>query len=200
MVEPGATESTTPRRKSISPRRRYEILRRDDHTCRYCGGRAPDVALTVDHVIPVALGGTDDPTNLVAACKDCNTGKASTAPDAPTVAQVAEEQFRWAREMEAVARAAAEQAQAEHEYIAALDDAWAQWGYGPNRTPVPRPKDWENSARHWKAAGLPIELLLDAVRIAMNADHVTPDNTWRYFCGVAWTKVRALQDEARGRL
>lgn len=33
----------------VSKRLRYEVLRRDSHTCRYCGGAAPDVKLTVDH-------------------------------------------------------------------------------------------------------------------------------------------------------
>ncbi len=187
-------------RKAISPRLRLEILRRDNNTCRYCGGQPPEVKLTVDHLVPVALGGGDDPGNLVAACKDCNVGKASSSPDAATVAQVTEEQLRWAAEMEAVAKAAAEQAQAEFEYAEKLDNAWRAWGSGPEHTLVPRPTDWENSTRHWKAAGLPVELLVDSVRIAMTADHVTPGNTWRYFCGVAWTKVRALQDQARGRL
>lgn len=53
---------------AVSKRTRYEVLRRDNHTCRYCGGSAPDVRLTVDHVLPVTLGGSDDPSNLVAAC------------------------------------------------------------------------------------------------------------------------------------
>lgn len=62
---------------TVSKRLRFEILRRDNHACRYCGGVAPDATITVDHVVPVALGGSDDPSNLVAACKDCNAGKSS---------------------------------------------------------------------------------------------------------------------------
>jgi 5-methylcytosine-specific restriction endonuclease McrA len=38
---------------AVSKRTRYEVLRRDNHACRYCGGIAPDVILTVDHVTPV---------------------------------------------------------------------------------------------------------------------------------------------------
>lgn len=34
-------------RKPISKRLRYEILRRDDHQCRYCGATAPHTPLTV---------------------------------------------------------------------------------------------------------------------------------------------------------
>lgn len=63
---------------AVSKRLRYEVLRRDSHTCRYCGASAPDVLLRVDHVTPVALGGTDTPENLVTACDPCNSGKSST--------------------------------------------------------------------------------------------------------------------------
>jgi hypothetical protein len=63
---------------AVSKRLRYEILRRDSYTCRYCGASAPDVPLRVDHVTPVALGGADHPSNLVTSCEDCNSGKSST--------------------------------------------------------------------------------------------------------------------------
>ncbi len=65
---------------AVSKRLRYEILRRDNHTCRYCGAAAPDVPLRVDHVTPVALGGSDKPENLVTSCEPCNSGKSSTIP------------------------------------------------------------------------------------------------------------------------
>lgn len=50
---------------------RAYILKRDQHTCAYCGEDANEV----DHVIPVAHGGTDDEWNLVAACRRCNLKK-----------------------------------------------------------------------------------------------------------------------------
>lgn len=76
---------------AVSRRLRFEILRRDGHTCRYCGAKAPEAALTVDHVIPVALGGGDEPNNLVAACSDCNSGKSSVPADAAVVEDVDED-------------------------------------------------------------------------------------------------------------
>lgn len=84
---------------AIGRRLRFEILRRDGHTCRYCGAKAPDVALEVDHVIPTALGGSDEPNNLVAACQDCNQGKASIQPDSPIIEDVAEDALRWSKAM-----------------------------------------------------------------------------------------------------
>ena len=38
--------------------------------------RPPQVELEIDHVIPVARGGSDDDDNLTATCSDCNLGKA----------------------------------------------------------------------------------------------------------------------------
>lgn len=70
---------------AVSKRTRFEVLRRDNYTCRYC--RSTDNALTVDHVTPLTLGGTDELTNLVAACRDCNSGKSSTVLEAEKVAE-----------------------------------------------------------------------------------------------------------------
>lgn len=68
------TYGRRPRRTGI--RLRFAILARDAFTCRYCGRKAPDVELRVDHITPVAEGGSDEPENLCAACSDCNAGKA----------------------------------------------------------------------------------------------------------------------------
>jgi len=49
-----------------------EILAAHGHACAYCGkpGR-----MTRDHVVPIARGGRDEYTNVVPACKTCNTRK-----------------------------------------------------------------------------------------------------------------------------
>jgi hypothetical protein len=63
------------KRKSISKRTRFDVFKRDKFTCQYCGAKAPDVVLQVDHVHPVAEGGTDDILNLITSCAGCNGGK-----------------------------------------------------------------------------------------------------------------------------
>ena len=60
-------------RKAIPRELREYILHRDDRECKYCGAGPHD--LVCDHVIPVSRGGTNDPLNLVAACKPCNARK-----------------------------------------------------------------------------------------------------------------------------
>ncbi len=56
---------------------RYAVLKRDKFTCQYCGQKAPDVKLEVDHVVPVEDGGEDIMENLKTSCWACNKGKAS---------------------------------------------------------------------------------------------------------------------------
>jgi 5-methylcytosine-specific restriction endonuclease McrA len=53
----------------ISTARILRILDRDYWHCAYCGGRATEV----DHVIPFTYCRDDSDTNLVAACKLCNS-------------------------------------------------------------------------------------------------------------------------------
>lgn len=63
-------------RRQIGLKRRFEILRRDDFRCRTCGASADDgTTLHVDHIHPVAKGGSNDPDNLWTLCQECNLGK-----------------------------------------------------------------------------------------------------------------------------
>ena len=61
----------------VSPRLRFEIFKRDEFTCRSCGHKSPEVVLEVDHIVPVAEGGTDNPINLATSCWECNRGKSA---------------------------------------------------------------------------------------------------------------------------
>jgi hypothetical protein len=75
----------SPDRRGVDLKCRFEVLKRDDFTCRYCGRRAPAVEIEVDHVVPRSMGGTDDLTNLVAACFECNSGKSNRPLRVPGV-------------------------------------------------------------------------------------------------------------------
>jgi len=61
--------------RGISESLRFEVFQRDNHTCQYCGRKAPEVKLEVDHLLPVSKGGTDEFDNLVTSCRECNSGK-----------------------------------------------------------------------------------------------------------------------------
>lgn len=65
----------------ISAKKRFEILKRDWFRCQYCGRNWKDVTLEVDHVLPKSRGGTDDSSNLITCCRECNMGKWKTRLD-----------------------------------------------------------------------------------------------------------------------
>ena len=68
------------KRKSLPPKLRFQVLRRDNFTCTYCGKSADDGAtLHIDHKISIKDGGSDDPKNLVTSCADCNVGKGANS-------------------------------------------------------------------------------------------------------------------------
>ena len=61
---------------------RFEILKRDNFTCQYCGKSQKDGAtLHVDHIKPFSKGGRTIPENLVTACFECNIGKSDNPLD-----------------------------------------------------------------------------------------------------------------------
>lgn len=179
----------------ITKRVRFEVLRRDGHTCRYCGRRAPDVELAVDHVVPEALGGGSDPSNLTAACVECNQGKASISPDSPIVADVDEDALRWKHAIERAAEIIAADLAEERAMLARFDAAWHAWTYNDGADYVPRPANWEQSVLAFRNAGLPEIQIVELVKVAMESK-ATPANTWRYYCGCVWNAVRRLQDTA----
>lgn len=178
---------------AVSKRLRFEILKRDEHKCKYCGRMAPEVVLQVDHVVPVTLGGSDDPSNLVAACRDCNSGKSSIPADAPLVAEVADKALAWAEAMRIVAEeraAVRDQSQKHYAKFRKEWNAWKDW----RGNPEPLPGGWKSSIDQLLNAGLGMEDILEMVDVAMGAK---AKDTWKYFCGCCWKRLTQMQDRAK---
>ncbi len=71
------TIASTERIWKIPPVNRREVLKRDNHSCQYCGSNK---RLTLDHVIPVSKGGGHKWDNVVTACEPCNQRKRDRTP------------------------------------------------------------------------------------------------------------------------
>lgn len=188
---------------TISRALRYQILRRDNHACRYCGATALDGRLTVDHVLPTALGGSDDPTNLVTACSACNAGKAATPPDAPLLVDVAEDARRWALAMRSVASTAIADRERRLERRATVDALWHEFAEKArigHYASSYRPEDWEVSVDRLASAGAQLIDFTDAIEITMSKTQVSARDLWRYMCGIIWRRLEERAQAARDLL
>lgn len=65
------------KRKSISATNRRKVHERDAYRCRYCEGYDD---LCIDHLEPVSKGGGNRMSNLVTACRSCNSAKGPRTP------------------------------------------------------------------------------------------------------------------------
>lgn len=59
--------------KAKVPFNKSNVILRDMKQCQYCGIK--ETKMTVDHVLPISRGGSNDWFNCVCACKKCNNKK-----------------------------------------------------------------------------------------------------------------------------
>lgn len=173
-------------RKPLSKRVRFDVFKRDDFVCQYCGAHPPKAILEVDHITPVVDGGTDDMDNLVTACFACNRGKAanpltavpqSLADKAAEIAE-REEQLRGYSQVLAARRQRLE------------DETWSVFHHWRDQHETTHNRF--NSVKRF-IEHLGLHDVLDAVDIAM-AQYLGRDAAeFRYFCGVCWNKIRDQQ-------
>ena len=64
----------TPRIR-IPPEVRKYVFERDRYQCQSCDQTQLEAQLTIDHIIPLALGGQNDISNLQTLCCVCNQQK-----------------------------------------------------------------------------------------------------------------------------
>lgn len=64
------------------------VFLRDQYTCQYCGAELTKSECTLDHVLPVSLGGKNTFENSVCACIKCNSSKGNNHKIKPKVKPV----------------------------------------------------------------------------------------------------------------
>lgn len=67
--------------RNVPPLNNHELFRRDGYMCMYCGAEPLQHQLTRDHVVPISKGGRDIWSNVVTACRACNTRKGCRTPE-----------------------------------------------------------------------------------------------------------------------
>lgn len=172
-------------RKALSKRTRFNIFKRDGFTCQYCGAHPPGVILHVDHITPVAEGGTSDIDNLVTACEPCNLGKGAVSLS--VVPQSLAEKAAKTKERE-------EQIIGYEAVLAAKRDRLESQAWTvievlmPGRDSVPR--DQFISIKRF-VDELGVSAVLTAAERAVSGVARDP---FRYFCGTCWDELRNKAD------
>lgn len=181
----------------MRPSVRFDVFKRDDFTCLYCGRKPPDVTLEVDHLIPRSQGGTDDPENLYTSCWDCNRGKGATPLDTPPPQlEDLEEKAELIRERERQLRVYNEAL--EERRLRREDDftrVWNHWFEVWGEEELSRwHTPWQNTLRSYiDLIGAP-EVMAAMDIIAAKFRYVTADAV-RYFGGV----LKGKRAEKEGR-
>lgn len=68
-------------RHAISGAVQQKIWAADKFACVYCGARMGETMLSIDHFVPLELGGSHSQDNYVSACRRCNKSKGCESPD-----------------------------------------------------------------------------------------------------------------------
>ena len=68
-------------KKKTKLREKEGIKVKSNGKCYYCALTLRKAFTSIDHVIPKSRGGTDEETNLVLSCRNCNLEKADRTDD-----------------------------------------------------------------------------------------------------------------------
>jgi hypothetical protein len=72
MAEAATRPPRPPMRRALSMTRRLRIMFRDGGKCIKC---AATDDLSIDHIVPIVKGGSDEDDNLRTLCRSCNSSK-----------------------------------------------------------------------------------------------------------------------------
>ena len=190
-------------RKNRSKKARFEIFKRDRFTCSYCGRTPPAVLLVLDHVVPIAEGGSNDEDNLVAACQECNQGKGARPLD--SLPEPMAERARAAAEKREQIEAYNAMLMAEREAMEQDVDAVGRHWFDYFNHGYVFAGQRKSTVRNYLKQ-LPRAVILEAVDIAMeryplveSSPDATQLRTFKYFCGICKNRIRGFDPfEDRG--
>ncbi len=171
-------------RKPISKKIRFEIFKRDDFTCQYCGRKPPAVVLEVDHIVPVSGGGKNLEHNLITACFDCNRGKGNGGLEITPIN---------IKEREGLIKEKIVQVKAYEKVLAAEKRKKSRSIEKVSNIYTQNYEDWELTKGAKVSIGRFLERLtefevMDAMEMATS--RMDENGCFKYFCGICWRKIK----------
>lgn len=187
-------------RKSISNKLRFDVFKRDQFACQYCGRKPPSVVLHIDHIIAVVDGGTNDEANLATSCDQCNNGKGSRPLTSLPKKQAInlERRMEQAKQLRMYNEFLLEERERENEIIERLGSYW----FGMDHRPEFRFPDKETEGVRPFVQQLPETEIMRAIAITkrkmscITSYAYVKNDSWKYFCAICW---RMIRERTQGR-
>jgi hypothetical protein len=174
-------------RKPIGKKLRFDVFKRDDFTCAYCGSTPPSVVLQVDHIFPVSQGGTNSIDNLITSCQPCNIGKGAT--DLSAIPQSLKEKSELVAEQEAQIKGYYQIMQEKESRLEA--EMWVIADIiETNSSQDGMKRQWLSSIKRF-VSQLGFYETKNAAEIARDKFSWGGKKTFLYFCGICHNKLRA---------
>lgn len=172
-------------RKPISKKMRFDVFKRDNFACIYCGQHPPKVVLEADHVVPVYEGGKNRMDNLVTACFDCNRGKGKHSLD--VIPESLADKGARIKEAELQLKAYRKIIDERNDRLEC--DVWdvVHELFGVNKNRISKDK-FNSILRFVELMDLPD--VLDSARRAYRKQPSHEGNRFSYFCGVCWGRIK----------
>lgn len=175
---------------SISKKTRFEVFKRDNFACQYCGRTPPQVVLEPDHIDPKVNGGSNHIDNLITACFDCNRGKAGRLlTDIPQTlkdkAELIAEKELQIKGYNKILKKRADRLEAETWEVA------QSLAHDPNLESYSRQR---LTSIKMFLERLPFQKVLEASEYANSAVRHLGDRHFRYFCGTCWKMIREQEN------
>lgn len=163
---------------------RFKVFSRDNFTCQYCGKKPPQVVLEVDHAISRKDGGEDDIMNLITSCFACNRGKGKESVTSVERTKLLKKETSALKEQKtqlaAYYKFLKEKKKLEDFKMSIYLERWEENSGGEyflNKMGI-------GSLKALITNGNSQEDILKAMDIAWEAKNVSPDDKFRYMCGV----------------
>lgn len=178
-------------RKQLSKKTRFEVFKRDNFSCQYCGANPPKVVLECDHIKPVSKGGSDDLYNLITSCFDCNRGKSNielrkVALSVSDKHKILIEKDLQFKEYQKLVRRLENKLRKEENSVSVIYTEWFE--------------NWELSDRYKKST---VRMFIDKIGIIEVKDSMNKacskikneNQVLKYFCGICWNKIKGNKYE-----
>lgn len=170
----------------VSKKLRFEVFKRDNFKCQYCGKSPPEIILEADHLTPKSKKGKDEINNLVTSCFDCNRGKSNI--EIEKLPESIKENYEILQEKELqlkeYQKLIAKIEKRVNEEIEKVNSVYEE--YFPDMTLSDNFK--RTSLRKFLSL-LPVNEVVQAMHIACTKLY-HQDRSIRYFCGICWQEIR----------